>query len=116
MVKEYEQDFAKNELQKRKNLALIKLSVNENGYELSETNFLVKKHRIALKEGARHSIAHCSYQVGNNIGSINFVFKDEVDKLRGIASFEEKMPKFTIGFCKKKSMSELKIVSKLLLM
>ena len=82
MAKEFEQDFVDDELHKRKDLDLIKSSTNTSNHARSATYFLVKQHRVALKEGIHHSIMHFSCQVDNNIGSIKFFSKSKTMKMK----------------------------------
>ena len=82
VVKEFEQYFVDNEIEKRKDLSLNMLSTNETNHGGSDTTGLVGQWRKVLKEGVWNEIAHYSYKVSKNIVTIKFEFeaKDNKDK------------------------------------
>ena len=86
-----------------------------------EITKLFKHHRRALRQGMGHNVVCYNHHVGNNIGMMKFAFKvesenDEGNKLIGIASCEENVPKVTTRFYKRQIKNPTSLSSKSKLM
>lgn len=121
LIRDYELDYVDKELSNNEMVSKLKSSSSATDYVGTSINKIKKKFRKSLKEGIRHSVIYCNYQVGNNLGSLKFAIKvndknDEENKIKGVEACEENIPKFTTRFYKCQVKSAMAIASKSKLM